>query len=50
MLDITETDNISQSPFSSPFNIEVYDFNKCYAIKGGRASMILFKQLEISLL
>jgi len=30
-----------QSPFCSPFNIEVFTFNSCFAIKGGRASKLL---------
>jgi len=25
-----------QSPFGSPFNIQVFTFNSCFAIKGGR--------------
>jgi len=39
MLDISKTDNISEFPFNSPFNIEVFIFDSCIVIKGGLASM-----------
>jgi hypothetical protein len=42
MLDIPEIDSVSQSPFGSPFNIKIKSFNSSFAIKGGRASMLLF--------
>ena len=53
MLDITETDNISQSPFCFQpinrdrlYNIQNFTFNSCFAIKGGLATKLLFIKLE----
>jgi len=44
MLDILEINNISESPFSSPFNIQIFTFNVCFAIKGGLTSMLIYLQ------
>lgn len=38
---LLKIDCFSQSPFSSPFNIDISTFNVCFVIKGGRTPKLL---------
>jgi hypothetical protein len=46
-MEFDETDNISESPFCSPFNIDDFNFKTSLLLKGDSLrSKFIFKQLE----